>query len=309
MRNILIIKVGALGDVVRTTAILNKFKSDNVTWFTSEKAKPLLYNNPYIGKVITEVSINEAYESKYDIVINMDEEASCCNLASELVQKNLAKEIYGFYMNNNSVDYKGKDTSWLDISLSGKLTMESSSDTRWKNKADELKWSNRRSYEDHMFSILGFKFNGEEYVLDCNVKTMKGLVGMQNPMNRETKWPMKRWNNYEKLADELKKIGYKIRLLDIQEDLQDHIKDIAECEYIICEDSLPMQIAIALKKQTIALFICTSPYEIYGYGRVTKIISPKLKEYFYRRDFDPDAANTIPLNTVLNAFKDMAEKK
>lgn len=308
MKNILIIKVGALGDVIRTTAILNKFKSDNVTWFTSEKAKPLLYNNPYIGKIITELSVDEVYKFKYDLVLNMDEEKLCCEIVSNLMQKKLAKESYGFYMKGNSVNYNGVDTSWLDISLSGKFTREKSSDLRWKNKADELKWLNRRSYENHMFSILGFKFNGEEYVLNCNASAIKGLVGIQNPLYRDTKWPMKRWNNYEKLADGIKKLGYNIRLFGIRENIQDHIKDIAECEYVICEDSLPMQISIALKKPTIALFICTSPYEIYGYGRVTKLVSTKLKEYFYRRDFDSDAANTIPLSLVLDNFKNMVQK-
>ena len=308
MKNVLIIKIGALGDVVRTTAILKKFKLCNVTWFTSNKAKPLLNNNPYISRVLTETSINDAYDRKYDIILNMDEAENGCKLVSGLLKKNMAGKIYGYYMQNSSVHYNGKDTEWLDISLSGKFSKKKALDSRWKNRADELKWLNRRTYEDHMFSILGFKFNGEKYILSCKTRTRKGIVGIQNPLQRNTKWPMKRWNKYDELAKAIQEIGYQTKFLEIHEKLEDHITDIAECEYIICEDSLPMQIAIALRKQTIALFICTSPYEIYGHGIVTKIVSSKLKEYFYRRDFDPYAASTISLDTVLNAFKKLIQR-
>jgi len=305
MRNILIMKIAALGDIVRTTPILHKFKNDSITWFTSEKGTPLLKNNPYIKRVLTEKSLNEAHDTYYDIVLNMDEELECCILATSLMNHNKVKEFYGFYADNGFINYKGKDTDWLDISLSGKFNKEKADDPRWKNKADELKWHNRRSYEDHMFSILGFKFNGEEYILNYEVNTKKGFVGIQNPLERNTKWPMKQWNNYESLATEIKKLGYEVRFLGLKISLEEHINDIAECEYVICEDSLPMQIATALKKPTIALFICTSPYEIHSYNRVTKIVSPKLKEYFYRRDFDPKAAETIPLKTVMEAFKNV----
>lgn len=309
MRNILMIKVGALGDVVRTTSLLSKFKDDNVTWFTSDAARPLLQNNPFVSRVLSKYSINYALDRKYDIIINLDEEQACCDLAAKAFEMNPSSELYGFYTKGDVVHHSGNDTAWLDMSLSGRFPKEPASDPRWKNKADEMKWLNRRSYEDHIFSLLGFKFNGEEYVLGYDSYEEKGLVGMQNPLERNTKWPMKKWNNYSLLAKEIQKLGYNTMFLRIHEKLEDHIRDIAACEFIICEDSLPMQLAIALKKPTIAFFICTSPNEIYGYGRVKKIVSPNLKEYFYRRDFDPNAASTIPMETVLAEFKELIAKK
>ena len=50
-RNILIMKAAALGDVLRTTPIMHRFKNDNVTWLTSEKGFPLLANNFYIKRI------------------------------------------------------------------------------------------------------------------------------------------------------------------------------------------------------------------------------------------------------------------
>jgi len=61
---------------------------------------------------------------------------------------------------------------------------------------------------------------------------------------------------------------------------------------------LTMHLALALCKPTVALFTCTSPYEIYGYGRMRKIVNPRLHECFYRRDVAPGAEDDIPLERV-----------
>ncbi len=53
---ILVIKLESLGDVLRTTCILQglnkKYPESHVTWVTSVPAVPLLLNNPFIHKVV-----------------------------------------------------------------------------------------------------------------------------------------------------------------------------------------------------------------------------------------------------------------
>jgi heptosyltransferase II len=51
----------------------------------------------------------------------------------------------------------------------------------------------------------------------------------------------------------------------------------------------------------VALFNCTSPWEIYDYGILTKLVSPLLSEFFYKREFDPRAATAIAREDVLHA--------
>ncbi len=172
-----------------------------------------------------------------------------------------------------------------------------------REEADKLKLANKKSYQDHLFAIMGFKFKGEKYILNYPSKTEKKLVGIQNPSQRNTKWPMKNWNHYDILKNELTKKGYKVKFLDIRGRLSEHINDIASCEFVICEDSLPMHIALALNKPTITLFICTSPQEIYDYGLLRKIVSPKLKDYWYKRENNPEAAKTIKIDDILNEFE------
>lgn len=298
MREILILKVGAFGDVIRTTPILHRFKEDNVTWITSEKAKALLKNNNYINELLAIESLPPSiYQKNYDIALNMDEDKPCLVLASDLIKKNKIKKFYGYFINEQgTVDYVGESFDWFDMSLNSKLGLE---------EANKLKWENKKSYEEHLFSILGFKFNGEKPILNYSMPKKAKLVGIQNLSMRDTKWPMKRWNNYEELKDKLISLGYEVRSLELRPELESHIKDIAECSLVICEDSLPMQIALALNKLTIATFICTPPQEIYGYGILTKVISPELQKYWYRRDYDPNAANTIKLKDILKAFENV----
>ena len=54
---ILIIKLDAIGDVLRTTSILQplklKYPNSHVTWCTKENAKDLFIQNGYVDEIIT----------------------------------------------------------------------------------------------------------------------------------------------------------------------------------------------------------------------------------------------------------------
>src|SRR4028118_659784 len=54
---ILIIKLGAIGDVLRTTPLLPilkaRYPQSHITWLVEEAAAPLLRGNRYIDKVLT----------------------------------------------------------------------------------------------------------------------------------------------------------------------------------------------------------------------------------------------------------------
>src|SRR3989344_3984522 len=172
-KNILIMKVGALGDVLRTTPILHEFKNDNVTWLTSTKAVPLLQRNQFINKILTiEYSRPSLYDSDsdYSIVLNMDEDARCCSESSLLMMLgNVGRNnFYGYFLKDGAIDYKGMDKTWFNMGLSSKFG---------KERANELKLHNARSYEDILFAVLGHKFNGEEYILNCKSEAEKNLVG------------------------------------------------------------------------------------------------------------------------------------
>ena len=62
-----------------------------------------------------------------------------------------------------------------------------------------------------------------------------------------------------------------------------------------------MHLALGSGVRCVTLFTCTSPWEIHDYGILTKIISPLLGEFFYKRGLDKRATTTISVEEVLSA--------
>jgi heptosyltransferase II len=60
-------------------------------------------------------------------------------------------------------------------------------------------------------------------------------------------------------------------------------------------------LALGSNVRCVSIFNCTSPWEIFDYGIQTKIVSPLLPEYFYKRGFEARATEAISLVEVFNA--------
>jgi heptosyltransferase-2 len=294
MMNVLIIKLGALGDVVRTTPLLRVLEA-NITWVTAARAVPLLEANPFIDRVhCIEDDVDLLMGEKYDLVINLEDEPAAAKLASHFEKAS----IVGAYMGEHGIRYTESASAWFDMSLISRFG---------KEKADELKMSNRKTYQEFIFAMIGRPFRGEEYVLNMPLTKSPeaSLVGLE--ARAGDVWPMKRWNKYEELAERLKGAGFKIKIFQQRERLLDYADDINECEYIVCGDTLAMHLGLALRKKVAAIFTCTTPHEIYDYGRMIPVVSPLYTKYFYRRDFVPEAADAIPTDSVFNVVRQMAE--
>ena len=79
MINILIIKTGSIGDVLRTTCIIEglieKYFNPRIHWMTSSKSSDTIDNNPYIRKVfVIENLDNQIYNLNFDLVISLEED-------------------------------------------------------------------------------------------------------------------------------------------------------------------------------------------------------------------------------------------
>jgi heptosyltransferase II len=112
---------------------------------------------------------------------------------------------------------------------------------------------------------------------------------------------MKSWAYYGRLIQELEARGLTVNVLPVRESLLEHLGDVQNHRCLVSGDSLPMHLALGSGVPCVSLFNCTSPWEIHDYGIQTKIISPLLPEFFYRRDLDQRATTAISLNTVLAA--------
>lgn len=288
----LIIKLGALGDVLRTTTLL-RVLDGRVSWVTSTKSAPLLSKNPFLDRLFLIENLEPALlEEEFDLVINLEDDHSAANLASRIKKK----RMIGAYLDTDGIVYTDSSREWFDMSLSSRFG---------KERADRLKMDNPKTYQEMIFAMLQRPFRGEEYVLNARLTepTVAGRVGLESRAGDV--WPMKRWNGFKALADKLTTAGYSVKFFEQRARLEEYIDDIHECEYVVCGDTLAMHIGLALKKKLVAIFTCTAPQEIYDYGRMIKVVSPLWQKYFYHRTFSPEAAEAIPADTLFEAVQSL----
>jgi heptosyltransferase II len=297
MQNILIIKTGAAGDVVRTTSLLNVLKG-NIYWIVDTKNRWIFPDNLPGLHILTQADFERLNlgDITFDVVLSLEEDPACAQLASSVT----SKQLIGVYLNQEGLTYSPQSSGWYDMSLISK---------KGSVVANALKKSNPFSFQHWLFNMVAKEFTNEPYVIyqDPAIKPIKGLVGIERRVG-ET-WPNKGWNGYELLEKKIMSLGYQVRHFQQKENMRDYFDDIAQCSCIISGDSLPMHVAIAYQIPCIAIFNCTPPDEIHGYGHLTKIVSPLLKEFLYQPHYDEEVVSSIRVETVISAFSELGISK
>ncbi len=285
--NTLILKLGATGDVVRTTPLLKHLPGE-ISWVTAEKNVSLLTG---LTKTLRSVSWEQRAQfcdREYDLVINLEDTADVAQFLPQLK----FKKLFGAFIDaNGALVYTDDARGWFELSLISRFG---------KAAADKLKLENRRSYQDLIFAGLGLKFQGEKYMLPEPVRTsLTGDVAIAPKAGHV--WPMKNWAYYAELKTQLEKKGLVVNVLPERATLLEHLGDVKNHRCLVSGDSLPMHLALAVGTRCVTIFNCTSPWEIYDYGLMRKITSPLLAEFFFKRGLDERATTAISLDTVFAA--------
>ena len=285
--NVLIIKLNATGDVVRTTPLLRCLEGE-ITWVTARNNTVLLDRLAENLRCVPWENRANVKDVDYDLVINLEDDAGVAEFLKEIHYK----QLFGAYMNGRSgLEYTSDSRRWFDLSLISVYGRE---------KADQLKLQNRHTYQELIFEGLGLRFEGQKYLLPDPVPTdLSGDIAIASEAGPV--WPMKNWAHYDQLKRELEAKGLKVNVLPRRKSLLEHLGDVQNHRCLVGGDSLPMHMALGAQTPCVSLFNCTSPWEIYEYGIQTKIVSPFLSEYFYRRDFDSRATTAISFDEVLPA--------
>ena len=282
----LIIKLGAMGDVLRTTTILRALPGP-VTWVTRPVSMPLLEGIPQIGERIPFDSAAERLRGRhFSLVACLDDEPDACRLLDQVT----SDRHVGSELRDGCVVYGESSRSWYDMGLISRFG---------KQRADELKRLNTRSYQEHLFEMFGLPFRGEDYVFGYAARdAAPRRVGIE--MRADARWKWKRWVRYPELVESLRADGVDVFVFEPREDLRDFIADVNSCSTVVTGDTLTMHIALALGKRTVAVFGPTSAPEIHGYGRLTKLVSPIDCICCYLRDCDvaPNCMERIPLEQM-----------
>ena len=292
--NILIIKLGATGDVVRTTSLLKRLNG-SVTWLTEPKNVPLLHGLKEDPRCLAWDQRHLLPDIKVDLVINLEDTLDVARFLKSIQYH----QLFGAYADQmDSLCYTPDSAGWFDLSLISKFG---------RQEADRLKLLNRRTYQDLIFSGLGFTFEGERYCLPEGVDTgLKGDVAISPEAGPV--WPMKNWAYYPELKRELEHRGLTVNVLPRRQSLLEHLADVRNHRCLVSGDSLPMHLALGTGTRCVSLFTCTGPWEIYPYGVQTQIASPLIAEFFFKRGNDKRATSAIPLQPVLDAALEQLEK-
>lgn len=243
-------KIVSLGDVLRTTPILEalkeKYTNSSIVFLTDKKAEELVKENKYIDRLLIwdEFIGYLLLKEKYDVVINLEKHPGICALA-EMID---AWQKYGFRLDSTTGNI---DEYTKEISLINYIGNKSIKKDYWQKI---------------LIEHLGIEWKSQKYSLGYKPKTAEIFdIGLNYQVG--TKWPTKAMskNTWEKLFHFLENQGYKVSWQEGLNSLQEYIDWINSCKTIITQDSLGLHIAMALNKKVIGLFGPTGYEEVFPY--------------------------------------------
>src|SRR3989338_9480085 len=165
--HVLIIKLGALGDVLRTTfvakGIKEKYTKSTITWLTKENAEEILTNNPFVDTIVVWEQRDLLYGKHFDWVLSLDDEEEVCTFAFAMD----TERLQGAYLQNTKRVYTADVEAWFGMGL---LRSE---EHGGKAEADRLKAANRRTFQDIYAEMFDIKQCAQRKpILELNLKEL-----------------------------------------------------------------------------------------------------------------------------------------
>jgi ADP-heptose:LPS heptosyltransferase len=276
---ILIIKLGAVGDVIRTTPLLHKFRERpgvQIWWLTlTPEVLPAVVDVPL---PLTVQSVSMLHTVPFSLLINLDKDPEACALALSIS----AKIKKGFIMRDGIPAPVDKDA--VHKFMTGLF--------------DDVSKANTKSYPQEIFEIAGLTFRGERYILDSHAEDgyhwkfpkRRKIIGLNTGCGGRwisRLWPDKNWIN---LARQLKKAGLTPLLLGGEQEhgknkriaklsgalylghfpLRQFINLVDQCDLVVTAVTMAMHVTIGLGKK-IVLFnniFNRHEFELYGLGEI-----------------------------------------
>jgi len=236
----------SLGDVLRSTVLLPRYKDAEITWLVAEEAVALLKGNPLIKRIMPYdlTSVLQLRAERFDTVINLEKVAGICAFADSLT----AWRRYGFRFDPDSGTAKAYDGSHHVLELC-------------MNEKEKL--SNKKYWEDFLFEMVGGKWNGEIPVIGYKPES-KEVYDIGFNFNVGDKWPIKAWPmEYWKELEAMIGAKHTISWQQGLKSIEEYIEWVNSCKLLVTNDSLGLHIAHALDKKIVALFGPTLSNEVY----------------------------------------------
>ena len=295
---ILLVHLGALGAVVRSTALLpaiqRRYPQAHVTWVTEAPADVLLKEHPLVDRVI--VANHDGLVAlralEFDVAFVVDKSLK----ASGVLKSTSAKEVYGYVANAAGAILPATPAareSWeLGTSDHLKFQVNRKSETQLVHEALELgTWmrdryslhltaKERREVESrrHQFSrgrgqaVIGFNTGCAATIpykklsIEAHVELLALLQARvpQNPVvllgGREDT------ARNQAIAAKARTRSLTVLESSTDQGLRDGMISVEACDVVVTGDSLGMHMALGLEKAVVAWFGPTCSHEIDLYG-------------------------------------------
>jgi ADP-heptose:LPS heptosyltransferase len=311
---ILLIKLGAIGDVIRSTPLLRPiretFRNAEITWLTYS---PEVLSPKWIDRIlpVSLETIEWLKSNSFDWLINLDKDLLAVTLAKNIPaekKSGFTMDIHGKCVPMGSASEKAK---WLT--------------GLW----DDVNKQNTKHYMEEIFRICGYEFHGEEYILEddlagsirWDIDPSKKVIGLNTGCGgRWTSrlWPEKHWIALAKL---LMKHGLEVILLGGLEedernraiskksgggypghfDLKTFINLVHQTDLVVTAVTMAMHIAIGLKRKLVLFNNIFNTHEFHLYNRGV-ILEPELEcDCFFSPRCDTNCMESLKPGTVFES--------
>lgn len=322
---ILIIKLGALGDVVRTTCLLPTLKMQypvsHITWVSTNQGVSVLSGHPLIDCLVP-VGSGTVLQQHYDIVLSLDKEprsAALCNAIHSEDKRGIELSPYG-----TVVPIENRCLPYFMLGLD-----------------DDLKFRcNTKSYPELIHEAVGLDYARVPYRLypDRAYVEIAGrvfearqrpIVGLNLGSGDAFVNKAPRREHWLEILGTLSGAGYSVAILggpkefsvgrwldqklpstDIihtgcHNQMQQFIAFIQQCDVVVTGDTLALHVALAQDVPVVALFGPTCEQEIDLFGLGMKIVSPVSCGPCYRHECDKSETcmDAIPADKILSAVR------
>lgn len=290
---ILLVKLGAAGDVVRTTPLLRPlrraFPDHALTWITDFPA--LVPRSVGDVRRLDTATLLWLRHTKFDLAINLDKDRHACALMREVD----AAARRGFTLGDDG----------LCRPLTEGMAPAEADAARAKfgtGLFDDVNQACRQSYLQEIFAICGYAFAGEAYELDrpapapaFNLPSGAPLVGLNTGCGG--RWTSRLWPeaSWAALAQGLMAAGLGVVLLggpDEHEknlrlakatgacypghfDLRTFIGLVDRCDAVVTAVTMAMHLALGLGKKLVLINNIFNPHEFELYGRGVIVQPPR----------------------------------
>lgn len=296
---ILIIKLGAIGDIIRTTPLFTvlkeKYPNAKIFWLTHTPSvvpgsvDEILKYNPESLTFLSEIN--------FDIIYNLDKDKEACAFANKLNSK-----VKKGYILKNGVPFPANEAAEAKY---------------FTGLFDSVSKANKKNYLKEIFEICGFNYSGEKYILNnfeeysdsWNFNRSKKIIGLNTGCGE--RWTSRLWadKNWINLAKDLISRNYEVVFLGgEQEDqknkifaektggkyaghfhLEKFINLVDQCDLVVTAVTMAMHITLGLNKKIVLFNNIFNPneFELFNLG---KIIQPEkeCKCFFSGKCINPD---------------------